>query len=241
MARSKKNLEDFRSRPEPKSPTHYGARCSDCPLQGAMPVFGDGPNAPVLAIVGEAPGQNEVTARIPFIGKSGEWLEERLALVGRRVLGHDLSRKDVLLTNAILCFPPGGDLKAFLQRSKKAFNAAKKDPLASDEEKAAVFHSAIDCCRPRLMFELGVPRCAMCGLWDLRDGHAVKVSGGKLTEPTELPKISCMCSRPKWTKPSFGRVKAVLATGNAALESTRGSGGIMEKQMYEFENTERVK
>jgi len=227
-----------RDRQAPNSPTLYGALCGVCPLRDSKPVFGDGPKAPLLAVVGEAPGHHELQAGVPFVGRSGVILESMLQAVGTRVLGHALKRTDVLLTNACLCFPPGGDMRAFLQRTKKAHREQEETKPSAERQR---FQSPIECCRPRLMFELGVPRCASCGKWDAVDVSALVANGLDVTgTPPELPLgISCQCIKPRWTKPPFGRVKAVLATGNAALMGLRGSDGIMEKQMYVFENGAR--
>jgi hypothetical protein len=227
-------------------PRKYGARCDDCPLRGNEYVMGDGPHDALIAFVGEAPGQNELRAGIPFIGKSGEWLEERLAAVGRMAIGRPLSRNEVLLDNAVACFPPGGDMRAFMQRAKKGHKDQQqnvlKDPFAADDEKVAArnstFHSPIDCCRPRLMFSLGIPRCGNCGRWNMTDQTAVAVEALTGAAP-ELPKVSCTCNKPRWVKPLFKPVLSVVALGNAALESLRGVPGIQEKQMYVFENGEK--
>lgn len=229
-----------RQRTPPHDPRHWGALCDLCPLKDSMPVHGDGPERPALAIVGEAPGQNEVAVGVPFVGKSGEFVEERLKTVGLSAAGHAVSRREVLLENSIACFPPGGDMKAFLQRAKKAFKEVEDAKPAKERAK---FMSAIDCCRPRLMFALGVPRCSICLKWDLADGSAALANGLPKGSPApELPAgITCTCQKPRWVKPPFGRPKAVLAAGNAALESLRGSGGIMDKQLYVFENKERAK
>ena len=226
-----------RMRPAPASAALYGALCSQCPLRDSQPVFGDGPKAPLLAIIGEVPGHTEVTSGTHFIGKAGELVENMLKVVGTRTLGHALKRSDVLLTAAVACFPPGGDMRAFLQRTKKAHREQEEDKPTKER---ARFMSPIECCRPRLMFELGVPRCATCAKWDAVDVSALVAAGLDSGTPPELPMdISCTCSRPRWTKPPFGPVKAVLAAGNAALMGLRGSDGIMEKQMYAFENGAR--
>lgn len=228
-----------RQRPAPKNPRDWGAKCDLCPLRHSEPVTGDGPDDALFAVVGEAPGQNEVQAGIPFIGRSGEWLEARLTEVGKEALGSPLSRREVLLENAIACFPPGGDMKAFMQRAKKAHRELEDAKPAKEREP---FHSPIDCCRPRLFYALGIPRCASCGKWDLKDATAVIANGLGKAPPPELPGgLSCTCEKPRWTKSKFFRVRGVLAAGNAALEALRGSSGIMDKQMYVFENAEKVK
>lgn len=53
-----------------------------------------------LVIVGEAPGAQEVIEGRPFVGKSGDRLDEALVAAG-------LHRPDVYVTNAVLCRPEG--------------------------------------------------------------------------------------------------------------------------------------
>lgn len=58
----------------------------------------DGPQGAKIAIVGEAPGFQEARHGKPFVGKSGQLLEQ--------TLGHyDIKREEVYLTNAVLCRP----------------------------------------------------------------------------------------------------------------------------------------
>lgn len=78
----------------PKLP---GANCGKCPARGGKLV----PPEPAkgrarLAIVGEAPGQNELRLGRPFIGASGGML-----CAGLETLG--LARRDVHWTNAVPC------------------------------------------------------------------------------------------------------------------------------------------
>ena len=218
MASRYQKAKPDRQRPAPKHPSHQGALCEQCPLRFSQPVADDGPAAPLLAVVGEAPGREELDTGLPLVGKAGTFLADMLTDKG-------LARRDVLLANAVSCFPPGGDMKAFMQRAKKEHKAEHGGKVP--------FYSPIDCCRPRLMFNLGVPRCALCLKWD--------IIAGPYEDPRSLEAIRCACSKPKWVRPVYGRVKAVLAAGNAALESLRGSDGIKKKQMYVFENKERCR
>lgn len=220
-----------RSRQPPADPRHHGARCDECPLRGSIPIYDDGPVAPKLAIVGEAPGREEVEQGLPFIGRTGQYVSD---LVRKR----GLERKDVLLANAVACFPPGGDMKTFLQRSKKEHSEKLKESkrmakLNGGMRDTSEWNSPIDCCRPRLFFSLGIPRCSVCGRWD--------ISAGEYEDASALDDISCRCPKPKWVKTPFARPKAVFAGGNAALEALRGNDGITSKQMYRFENVERCK
>lgn len=124
-----------------KGPQAYGARCHECPLKGYKPVFGDGPQNPVLAFVGEAPGGEEESLGVPSVSANGELLIQWLSKL-------NLTRQEVFISNAIACRPPGNDLKGFLQRARK--------------EHGDNFHNPTECCRPRLMHELKVPFCRNC-------------------------------------------------------------------------------
>lgn len=131
----------------PSDPRKWGAKCDLCPLKGSSVVFGDGNVDADIAFVGEAPGQEEARVGVPFIGRSGESLENFIAQCG-------LKRTEVWVDNAIACFPPGGNLDDFLTIAKKAAKADKRE-----------FHSPVDCCRPRLFWALGIPQCSKCGRW----------------------------------------------------------------------------
>lgn len=61
---------------------------------GGVLVPGDGPMSPRLMFVGEAPGAREAVLRRPFVGASGEFLNELLESVG-------LLRDEVFITNVV--------------------------------------------------------------------------------------------------------------------------------------------
>lgn len=63
------------------------------------------PNA-TLALVGEAPGQQEDMEGVPFVGPAGTMLDQLLGRVGFR-------RADLFITNVVGCRPPRNDLSAF--------------------------------------------------------------------------------------------------------------------------------
>lgn len=75
--------------------------CTKCPLhQGrtrTVPGAGD-PDAEIL-FIGEAPGFNEDKQGLPFVGRSGNYLEELLASI-------KLTRNDVFIANVVKCRPP---------------------------------------------------------------------------------------------------------------------------------------
>lgn len=77
---------------------HNCQRCPALVKSRTKVVFGTGnPQAQVL-FIGEAPGANEDKEGIPFCGASGKILEQLLASI-------DLDRKDVFISNTILCRP----------------------------------------------------------------------------------------------------------------------------------------
>lgn len=64
-----------------------------------IPVKGVGPNRPKLIILGEAPGEEEVNQKLPFVGPSGQIQDNIIMAAG-------LSRGDCFLDNVIPVRPP---------------------------------------------------------------------------------------------------------------------------------------
>jgi DNA polymerase len=76
--------------------------CERCPAlveSRSRIVNGVGPADADLLFVGEAPGQQEDERGEPFVGRSGDVLDEGLRAVG-------LSRADIRITNCVRCRPP---------------------------------------------------------------------------------------------------------------------------------------
>ena len=73
-------------------------------LAGVMPgregalVFGEGPQRPVLMLIGEAPGEQESLQGRPFVGKAGKNLDHFLELAG-------LAREEIYISNAVKIRP----------------------------------------------------------------------------------------------------------------------------------------
>ena len=84
-----------------------GANCGDCPLQRYPCVPGHGSSSPVLIMLGEAPGEQEVAEGRPFVGPSGQLLRETL-----RAVGYDPN--DMYYTNVVACRPPNNATPDFL-------------------------------------------------------------------------------------------------------------------------------
>ena len=73
-------------------------RCPNLVESRTQIVNGVGPIDASLLIVGEAPGENEDKQGEPFVGKSGDLLNDELNKNG-------ISRSDVRITNTIRCRP----------------------------------------------------------------------------------------------------------------------------------------
>jgi uracil-DNA glycosylase family protein len=73
--------------------------CRECPLGdvGTQTVAGEGPQAPRLMLVGEAPGDHEDIQGRPFVGPAGRLLEMALGEL-------DWPRETLYLTNAVKHF-----------------------------------------------------------------------------------------------------------------------------------------
>ncbi|XSG74796.1 uracil-DNA glycosylase [Herpetosiphon llansteffanensis] len=78
------------------------AHCTACPLcrtrTNAVP--GEGPADAEILLIGEGPGQREDALGRPFVGPSGDLLEQWLSEIG-------LAREQVFIANVVKCRPPG--------------------------------------------------------------------------------------------------------------------------------------
>lgn len=113
------NLGNGNSRKHPK------ALCEQCPLGHKFMKCAQsiGPMDAKIAVIGEAPGVDEILARPPqpFVGTSGQLMKGTLRRVG-------IDPRNVWYSNAILCRPPDNKMEGY--------------------------EKAIDCCKPRLEWEL---------------------------------------------------------------------------------------
>jgi uracil-DNA glycosylase len=76
--------------------------CLRCPLGKGRThaVPGEGPANARVMFIGEGPGYHEDIQGRPFVGPSGQYLEELLASIHMR-------RKDAFIANVVKCRPPG--------------------------------------------------------------------------------------------------------------------------------------
>jgi uracil-DNA glycosylase family 4 len=79
------------------------AACRKCRLceTRTNTVFGVGPRAAPLMVVGEGPGADEDARGEPFVGRAGKLLDEMLRAIGRS------RERDTFIANVVKCRPPG--------------------------------------------------------------------------------------------------------------------------------------
>jgi uracil-DNA glycosylase len=73
--------------------------CAELAASRTNVVPGVRPPGARLVLVGEAPGAAEDLAGLPFVGRSGQWLDETLVAVG-------VARAEVAVVNVLKCRPP---------------------------------------------------------------------------------------------------------------------------------------
>ncbi len=135
-----------------------GARCDVCILRTLRvggPVPPETHARATIAVVGDVPGDQEITKGRPFIGPSGVELTDALRAAG-------VQRAEAHWTTALLCRPPDNDFAKVLtalrvENKKRA--AAGQTPLPHP----------VEACRPRLLRELqGRPDILVVGSHALR-------------------------------------------------------------------------
>lgn len=113
----------------------------DTPLRGehSSPVFGEGPDEPLLMLVGEAPGREETAAGKPFVGKAGRQLNQLLERAG-------IDRAGVYVTNVVKFRPVrmGGN------------SVANRTPSRGEVESSLwLLEKELTLLRPRVVATLG--------------------------------------------------------------------------------------
>jgi len=140
-------------------PRSLGAQCDRCALRELRvggPVPSERHDAPIFAVVGEAPGADEVEENRPFVGMSGKELTHSLKLAG-------ISRGSYDIINAIACRPRDNRLDHINRETKRRNDAIKK---ANDAERKQAkkdgrpakttqpWLAPFDACKPRLYAEI---------------------------------------------------------------------------------------
>jgi len=144
------------------NPRACGAACDICPLRGSPVVPPEENVGAQIALVGEAPGEQEEKAERLFVGPSGDEVMRALGAA-------QLRRRDVHITNVLLCRPPKNELDNLLakisseNRERQKRNKELKDrwelarranPWLEEPKYEALTPSPITCCSPRLKQEI---------------------------------------------------------------------------------------
>jgi len=76
-------------------------RCTACPLWKGrtLAVPGEGPKNAKIIVIGEAPGAEEDHQGVPFVGRSGKFLDSLFTKI-------NLNRKNIFITSVVKCHPP---------------------------------------------------------------------------------------------------------------------------------------
>jgi DNA polymerase len=116
-----------------------------------------------IAVVGEAPGAEEVKKKIPFVGKAGQLLDQCLAKAGIR-------RSNCMFTNVFNIRPPGNAVDFFCAKKKEVGPGYRLLPLSTGHYVKPEYLSHLDrlkeeleAARPNLVLALGnTPLWALC-------------------------------------------------------------------------------
>jgi DNA polymerase len=117
----------------------FMTNCRKCSLRRSAKnvVFGEGnTNNPIIAFVGEAPGEDEDTRGSPFVGVSGDMLNDMLKAM-------NIARSDVYICNVVACRPVEGG------RNRRP--TAEEVALCREW-----FVGQLRCVQPKLVVALGV-------------------------------------------------------------------------------------
>jgi len=113
------------------SNTYHCSACGLCTTRN-NPTPGEGNPYARIMFIGEAPGQEEDLQGLPFVGRSGELLDEALNRA-------QLPREYVFITNVVKCRPPGN-----------------RNPSKGEMEVCSSYlYTQIDAIRPELIVTLG--------------------------------------------------------------------------------------
>lgn len=121
-----------------------GLACTRCDLyqSGTQVVWGEGDPLAQVMLVGQGPGEQEDKAGRPFIGPSGEVLNEALATVG-------IDRSKLWITNTI---------KHWATTLNERGRKINRDPKASEVQACRIWlDSELTIVQPKLLLCIGAP------------------------------------------------------------------------------------
>ncbi|QQO07488.1 uracil-DNA glycosylase [Breznakiella homolactica] len=181
--------------------------CQGCGLsqERTNAVPGEGPEKPLVMVIGEGPGADEDATGRPFVGKAGQLLDRMLASIG---LFRD---KNCFIANVVKCRPPNN-----------------RDPLPDESAACAGFLARqIALLNPRVIFSIGrVPTQTL-----LATSEGIGRLRGRFTEYRGIPLLpsyhpSALLRDESLKRPAWEDLKT-LRTKLCELDETyaRESGG----------------
>lgn len=170
---------------------HEIQTCTKCSLGETRTnfVFGVGnPNADLM-FVGEAPGEKEDLAGIPFVGRAGKLLDDILKAI-------QLSREDVYIANVLKCRPP-----------------ENRDPNKSEIELCEPYLlKQIELIKPKLLVALG----RISAMTLLRTKDSLTAMRGQVfdyhgTDLVATYHPAALLRNPNWKRPAWEDFKKIRA------------------------------
>ena len=154
---------------------------------------GSGSKHPLLMIVGEAPGRNEIVNNIPFSGDAGKELDKSLKQIG-------LLRDQVYITSAVRS-RPFSMKKVFSKRENKE---VIKRPNRKPTKKEVLAHAPfldyeISYADPQIIVALGNTGLERL----LGPGHKISAEHGKVIENTPILELNTAKDGYVWSKKKY--------------------------------------
>ncbi|MCT7763685.1 MAG: uracil-DNA glycosylase, partial [Lactobacillus crispatus] len=148
---------------------------------------------PLLMIVGEAPGRNEIVNNIPFSGDAGKELDKSLKQIG-------LTRDQVYITSAVRS-RPFAIKKVFSKRENKE---VIKYPNRKPTKKEILAHAhfldfEIDYAQPKLIVALGNTGLERL----LGSGHKISAEHGQVIKNTPILRLNETKDGYIWSKERY--------------------------------------
>lgn len=162
-------LPEFRSIPQLTEAVQF---CRGCDLykRATQAVFGEGPVAARVVMIGEQPGDQEDIQGHPFVGPAGKLLDRALA-------DAKIDRADVYITNAVKHFK-------FEERGKRRIH--KKPSLTEVRACSPWLEAELRAIRPEVVVCLGVTGAQAI----LGSGHRLTENRGKFFSHPWAPHVT---------------------------------------------------
>ena len=162
-----------------------------------MRVKGEGPVPSRIMLVGEAPGEKEEAAGVPFVGASGQELNRMLAEAG-------IMRSECYVTNVCKVRPPANQISAWIALKKKDITPAHKllrdrYCLPQIHEGYAELLQEIEMVQPNIIVAFGnLSMWALTGQWGVLKWRG-SLLGGK-DGPKVIPTIHPAAVLREWSQ-----------------------------------------